>query len=419
MAVPEERTGQAVRQQIGDATITPPLPFALSGTPNAQRKNGSISLVRSMLLGAGLALGAYFLMSRFLSTVPRARLGAVGKLGRFLCVLVAAAVAPLAHEIGHVLGGRIVRFRFTLLVWGPLRVAREGNQVRVGLNRNGALVGGIALSLPTTMEDLARRTLVVVAMGPVTSVALGLASLAVSYLTGIWRTPTAMADPSLAIGGIALGAFGVSSLGIGLLTLLPGRTGRFATDGSQILRYLRGGVEAERHSELMTLVALASGGTRPRDWPRALIQRLTTDRFTSSDSILGELFAYYQALDDGDFSGAHGALSTVLERAGSTGRKARAPYAQEAAFYELTVHGDTAAAERWLDEELTVGIADVSMRKVLVNLLTLTKVVEVGQSTAAATARSRVDEALPLLAGRSGVDAVKTELIARRVDELA
>jgi hypothetical protein len=372
-----------------------------------------------MLLGAGLALGAYLLMSRFLSTIPRAHLGAVGKLVLFLVVLGAAAVAPLAHEIGHVLGGMIVRFRFTLLVWGPVRVAREGNQFRIGLNRSAALAGGIALSLPTTMEDLARRTLVVVAMGPVTSFALGAGALGASYLTGIWRSPTAMADPALAIWGIAAGVFGVASLGIGLLTLFPGRTGRFATDGSQILRYLRGGAEGERHGELMTLLALASGGTRPRHWPRTLIRDLTTDERTGSDTILGALFVYYQALDDGDFARAHTALSAVLGRAGSTGRRARAPYAQEAAFYELTVRGDALAAERWLDEELAVGIADASLRKVLVNLLTLTKVVEVGQSTAAATARSRIDEALPLLAGRSGIDALKAELVARRVAELA
>jgi len=372
-----------------------------------------------MLLGATVAIAAYLLMSRFLSTVPRAHLGAVGKLVLLLAVVVAAALAPLAHEIGHVLGGRIVRFRFTLLVWGPLRIAREGDLVRIGLNRNAALIGGIALSLPTTIENLGRRTLVLVIMGPATSIVLGLVALAASYLTGIWRSPTAMADPTLAIWGLAAGVFGAASLGIGVLTLFPGRTGRFATDGAQILRYLRGGFEAERHGEVMSLVALASGGIRPRDWPRAIVQRLTTDDLTGSDTVVGSLFAYYQTLDDGDFSGAHRSLSTVLERAGSAGRKPRASYAQEAAFYELTVRGDASAAERWLDEELAVGITDASMRKVLVNLLTLTRVVEVGQSTAAATARSLIGEALPELAARSGIDALKTELIARRVAGLA
>jgi len=310
MAVSEERAGQTVWQQVGDPATAPPLPFALPAVPNAERKPGWVSLVRSMLLGAAVAIAAYLVMSRFLSTVPRAHLGAVGKLVLFLAAVVAAALAPLAHEIGHVLGGRIVRFRFTLLVWGPLRIAREGNQVRIGLNRNAALIGGIALSLPTTLENLGRRTLVLVIMGPATSIVLGIVGLAASYLTGIWRSPTAMAEPALAIWGLAAGVFGAASLGIGVLTLFPGRTGRFATDGAQILRYLRGGAEAERHGELMSLVAFASGGIRPRDWPRALVQRLTTVELTGSDTVVGSLFAYYQALDDGDFSGAHSSLST-------------------------------------------------------------------------------------------------------------
>jgi hypothetical protein len=128
--------------------------------------------------------------------------------------------------------------------------------------------------------------------------------------------------------------------------------------------------------------------------------------------------SYYQALDDGDLQRAHQSLSTVLERTIVKGRRARAPYAQEAAFYELAVRGDASAARRWLDEELGGSIADVPMRKVLVELLTLTSVVEAGDTTAAAKARARVEEALPTLAARSGVDALKAELVARRVAEL-
>jgi len=368
-----------------------------------------------MVLGGAVTLGAYFLISRFLPTVPKAHLGTVGKLVLFVGVLLAAAVAPLVHELGHVIGGAWVRFRFAFLTWGPFRVAREGDQVRVRMNREFALAGGIALSLPTTMEDLARRNAIVVATGPAVSLVLGVIALTVSYLTGIWRSSDAMSDPTLAITGIVAGVFGVSSIGVGLLTLIPGRTGRFATDGAQLLRYVRGGSDADRHSTLMTMGAVATGATRPRDWPRDLIRRLTIEDPDSSDAILAESFAYYQALDDGDLSRAHQALSAVLERTIAKGRRARAPYAQEAAFYELAVRGDASAAGRWLDEELGGSIADVPMRKVLVELLTLTKVVEAGDATAAAKARARVEDALPTLAARSGVDALKAELVARHL----
>ena len=418
MAVSEERAGEAVREQVGASATTPPLPFAVSGWPNEEAKLDWPSFVRSMVLGGAVALGAYLLISRFLPTVPRAHLGSVGKLVLFAGVLSAAAVAPLVHEVGHVIGGALVRFRFAFLAWGPFRVAREADHVRVRLNRDFALAGGIALSLPTTMEDLARRNAIVVAMGPAVSLVAGVVAMSVSYLTGIWRSSAAMSDPTLAITGMAAATFGLCSIGLGLLTLIPGRTGRFATDGAQLLRYVRGGAGADRHSAVVTLLAVAMGATRPRAWPRDLIHSLTTADPGGSDAILGESFAYYQALDDGDVSRAHQALSTVLERTIVKGRRARAPYAQEAAFYELAVRGDASAAGRWLDEELGGSIADVPMRKVLVELLTLTKVVEAGDATAAAKARSRIEEALPALAARSGVDALKAELVARRLAEL-
>ena len=418
MAVSEECAGEAVREQVVPSATTPPLPFAVSAWPNEEPKLDWRSFVRSMVLGGAVTLGAYLLISRFLPTIPKAHLGAVGRIVLFTGVLLAVAVAPLVHEVGHVVGGAFVRFRFAFLAWGPFRVAREADQVRVRLNRDFALAGGIALSLPTTMEDLARRSAIVVAAGPVVSLALGAIALAVSYLTGIWRSSAAMSDPTLAITGIVAAAFGVSSIGVGLVTLLPGKTGRYATDGAQLLRYVRGGSEADRHGTLMTLAAVATGATRPRDWPKDLIRRLTIEDPDSSDAILAESFAYYHALDDGDLAGAHEALSRVLERTIVKGRRVRAPYAQEAAFYELAVRGDASAATRWLDEELGGSIGDVPMRKVLVELLTLAKVVEAGDAAAAAKARSRVEDALPALAARSGVDALKAELVERRLAEL-
>ena len=420
MAVSEERAGKAVWEQVraSATTPTPPLPFAVSTWPNEEPKLDWGSFVRSMALGGALALGVYLLLSRFLPTVPRARLGAAGKLVLFVGVLLAAALAPLVHEVGHVIGGAFVRFRFMFLVWGPFRFVRENDQVRVRMNRDLAHAGGLALSLPTAMEHVGRRNAIVVATGPAVSLVLGVTGLTVSWLTGIWRSPEAMSDPTLAIAGIVAAAFGVASIGIGLVTLIPGRTGEFATDGAQLLRYVRGGSEVDRHGTLVTMAAVATGATRPRDWPRDLIPRLTIRDPDSPDAILAESLVYYQALDDGDLHRAHQALSTLLQRTVVKGRRARAPFAQEAAFYELAVRGDASAAAQWLEEELGGSIADVPMRKVLVELLTLTNVVEAGDAAAAAKARSRLHDALPTLAARSGVDALKAELVERRLAEL-
>src|SRR4030095_11247014 len=149
MAVPEECATEAVRQQVEGPA--PPLEFTTAAhfAPN-ERKTDWRSLVRGMALGAVAALATYLIISRFLPTVPRAHFGPAGRVILLASVIVACAAAPLAHELGHVLGGMVVRFRFTMLAWGPFRVAREGKHIRIGRNRNINYIGGIALSLPRT-----------------------------------------------------------------------------------------------------------------------------------------------------------------------------------------------------------------------------------------------------------------------------
>src|SRR4029453_6010243 len=112
--------------------------------------------------------------------------------------------------------------------------------------------------------------------------------------------------------------------------------------------YIRGGPAVERHSALMALVGLSSGDTRPRDWPIELVRRLTVGEPSDTERTLADMYEYYQALDNYDAVRAHRALSSVLDRTLFMGRKGRAPYAQEAAFYELVMRGDAAAAELWL-----------------------------------------------------------------------
>ena len=413
MALPEERSAEAIRQQVVGSASAAPLAFTPAGdvAPNAHSQADWRSFVRSMVLGGAVALGGWYIVTRFLPTAPRAHLGAVGRRVLMVSVLVAASAAPLAHELGHVLGGVLVRFCFTMLVWGPLRVVREGGRIRFGLNRSLAYAGGIALSLPQTMEHLPRRTAVVIAMGPLTSLVLGILFLLASQRIGIWSSPAAMRNPILAILGIAAAAFGVSSLGIALVTLMPGRTGGMSSDGAQIVRFVRGGPVMERHSALLALAGLSMGPTPPRELPNALIDRLIEADATECESAMGHTLAYYKALDAGDVPRAHTALTDVLARTVPRGRKARAPYAQEAAFYELVIRGDVDAVERWLREEAMGSESEAPMRAVLLDAIVLARDSNSTDATAVTSARSRIEAALPAIAARSGADALKTELL--------
>src|SRR4051812_17973391 len=109
-----------------------PLLFTSAGdaVPNARPATDWGSFFRSMILAGALALGGWLVVKRLLPTIPKAHLGAVGRLVLMVSVIGAAAIAPLVHELGHVIGGALVRFRFTMLAWGPVRVTREGDRVR-------------------------------------------------------------------------------------------------------------------------------------------------------------------------------------------------------------------------------------------------------------------------------------------------
>ena len=79
-------------------------------------------------------------------------------LGLIAVFIFAPCVALFVHELGHVLAGWLVGFRFQLFVIGPLRLERgDSGSVRLRLNRDPALFGGVASSLPTDNREVIRK----------------------------------------------------------------------------------------------------------------------------------------------------------------------------------------------------------------------------------------------------------------------
>ncbi len=147
------------------------------------------------------------------------------------------------HELGHLIGGFSQGFRSILLVVGPLRLEREQQRdsLRLSLNRDLELAGGVAACMPTTDHDLVRRMSVMVGAGPATSLLLGaLAIIAVVTLPLSWWS-------------IAVTLFGVSSLIIGLVTAIPMNNGSFMSDGQRFVQLRANGPAARRDVALLTL----------------------------------------------------------------------------------------------------------------------------------------------------------------------
>ena len=263
-------------------------------------------------------------------------------------ILVAFALALAVHEAGHVLGGRMAGFRFSLLAFGPLRIERAAERIRWARNRNPVHYGGFAVCIPAGGPNLRRGMVLFVAAGPVASLLVGAAALGVRAGLGLDASGSGALVPGAYIAGEALQALGIASLLLGIATLIPMRFGGLASDGRQLLDMLGSSAEAERAAAVMALHVRSAGGERPRDWSLPLLERALALPDGSVHDVAAQVLAYRRALDLGDLGEAEGCLRRALDRiddlpSGQAGR-----LALEAAFFTAAYRGDAAGARAWL-----------------------------------------------------------------------
>lgn len=165
------------------------------------------------------------------------------------------------HELGHVVGGVSQGFRFLFLACGPLWVERRAQGgLLVRFNRLSATWGGVAGTMPVDARHVTRRFSVMAAAGPVFSLALAL---------GCWALSKQFPP---GVGELACSATSLFSGALFLATAQPfGAGGGMASDGGRLRRLLGGGPLARREAAVLALTAASYSGTRPREWPKALL----------------------------------------------------------------------------------------------------------------------------------------------------
>lgn len=311
-------------------------------------KPGPMKKAMQLLIGMGIGAVIGFLgmtiaipdIAPETKALLRERLGAWDVPVLIAVALVVSYVGIAVHELGHVLGGLIARFRFYLYVAGPLRVERDEatGRLSVGFNRVVGLAGGIVAMLPTDTRDLRRRFALVVAGGPLASFALALAAWA----------PIALDAPLPPLGDVLLGMTALISAGLGVVTIIPMNAGGFASDGGRLLRLVRGGPVAERESAMLPLVSLSAAETPPREWPRELVETVVALRDASSEEAVGNLLAYSWALDTGDVETAARRMDRVLETVEACPPALAPSIHLEAAFFTAAFRRDAARARELL-----------------------------------------------------------------------
>lgn len=295
-----------------------------------------LTTVVMFLLGA--AFGAFAVRVGF-ELVPT--LGFTGaQTALFITMLPVLYFLSIAiHEAGHVAGGLLAGYRVLLYIVGPFRLERTADGFKPGLNRNVLLAGGLAGMTPVGLHDLRRRTLIMVVGGPLVSLMAGAQLLAIYHVLSPWvlRPDAAFA---VRFGGLMIALLGLFSLMIGMITLVPAKSGGFYSDGARILRLMRVSDDTEREVALLALTGLSLGGTRPRDWDAALVARGAGIRDGGPFEVNGRQFAYAHALDRGDIEAARAHLEAALAGLQHLPLASRGPLLLAAATFHALYDGD-------------------------------------------------------------------------------
>lgn len=312
-----------------------------------QKPRGRVAPGLGILIG--MAAGAWFGYlvgaSAVRSPLLREKLGALSGLDLALLPVVILLVLAV-HEAGHLLGGFRRGMRFLLFIVGPFQLSRTPRGIRFNWIFNLGTMGGLAAATPHPERPLKPQMLSLIAGGPIASLLLALAGLAIGQADG-------------RIGAYGL-IFGALSFLIFLVTAIPLRAGGFMSDGMQFIEVIRGGPAVEERQTLIVLMAQSLSGTRPRDLDRAAIQKALS--FTSAEPVrlvAGRMYAFLAAVDSGNERAAEHA-AWLAENIDSYPDGFRQSIAIELAIHAAAT-GDVDGVRAWM-KRAQGGVVDAARR---------------------------------------------------------
>lgn len=257
-----------------------------------------------------------------------------------LLLVFAIFLAITVHELGHLIAGRAVGFRFSVIQIGPFSLALEHGRLRVRIRREMSALGYAGMHIDR-VSRLRRRMLIYVAAGP---------------LANLLSVPATVVIvdhvfPRLGKSWVAVPAaeFALISLMFTMLSLVPIQSG-LLSDGARIDMLLRSRERSRRWLSIAAIGMASNGGTRARDWRRTTLQRATAVNDNSMDTFTGNWLAYFSANDKKDAGTAASHLETCLRFAPRLSNPIRDLVAQEAAVFSAWFRNDGSLADKWLTQ---------------------------------------------------------------------
>ena len=254
------------------------------------------------------------------------------------------------HEAGHLAGGMSRGMRFLLFIAGPFGWVRGKDGVRFRWFFNLGTLGGVAAAMPVPGLPLRPQLTRLVVGGPLASLVLAVAGLAV-----FWLVPGRVGAYALVTAGLSLAIF--------VVTAVPMRAGGFMSDGMQLVQLRRNPAMVERRARLLALMGQGLAGRRPRDYDAdslAHAQAITGDEAMYDVGVW--LYSYFHALDAGDIGAAEGFLARVESLVDDYPDGFRQSLAIELALFEA-LHRRRLDAARAGRARARGGVVDASRRR--------------------------------------------------------
>jgi tetratricopeptide (TPR) repeat protein len=320
------------------------LPEQFQGVATPQQKK---SQRWQQLTGTLIMIGCMILLLPLVLRGPRPNFfvpsTAVLILSTFLLFPLTLFASVTWHEMGHLLAGWLVGFRFVLITFGPLRIAREAGGLRLSLiHTNVVQWQGRALMVPTEFGDFRRRRMVLVAGGPLATFGQMMLVLGLNF---------ALRNRAIGYGwGLVLLWLLLSAVMLLPATAVPQKIGNIYTDAARIWQILRGGEALTRQLALTNLVEASLRGVPPAEMDADFVAITLAAPPDSSEALVGHYVAHLQALDRGDVAEAAVFLEKTLTLLQQRPPAQRSPVIfASAAYFAARYEQDLAQAQAWLN----------------------------------------------------------------------
>lgn len=251
-------------------------------------------------------------------------------------LLAAMLVHFLVHELGHALVGQWMGGRILRVIVGPWRweLFRSGyRRVRM---RSLKGVGGMAQTILPDGPNFRRAFVFMLLGGPLANLLLAAMVWLLLPLIGPWPLR------------LLAGVFVAIGLLIGLVNLLPFRSGGFQTDGLQLLKSFTDPQGLATRQRVLRIARASIDGMRPRDYDPVDLAALDIDKSEGMEKLAAQMLHAGVAYDSGDLARTRELLEPALADWQKLPDGLRQSLAMIAAHLSAELDRDPAMAREWL-----------------------------------------------------------------------